>query len=185
VSARSEFRFTAADPNPVYVNTYDSGNAFQLRARQELRLDAEPGDQRVEYWVDEASIAGANRTLDDLAQYRAPEESFAIFLPDEMKLIRAEVAARNNDLGTAIALINEVRTQCTATGEPAACLDALDATDLPTQQDVLDEILHQRRYELFLQGLRFDDLRRFDAQRKYDFLPLPQTECDRNASAPC
>jgi hypothetical protein len=184
-AARSEFRFTANDRNPVYTNTYNSGNAFQLRARQELRLNAEPGDQRVAYWVAAASIAGASRTLDDLARYRVPEEAFAIFLPDEMKLIRAEVAARSNDLVTARMLINEVRTQCTATGEPAACLDALDATDLPTQQDVLDEILHQRRYELFLQGLRFDDLRRFDAQRKYDFLPLPQTECDRNASAPC
>jgi hypothetical protein len=102
-----------------------------------------------------------------------------------MTLILAEVAARTNDLPAAIALINEVRTQCNATGEPAACLDPVDAGDLPTQQAILDEILEQRRYELYLQGLRFDDLRRFDAQRKYDFLPLPQTECDRNASAPC
>ena len=50
---------------------------------------------------------------------------------------------------------------------------------------VLAEILKQRRYELFLQGLRFDDLRRFNATRKYDFLPLPQSECDRNPAAPC
>ena len=90
-----------------------------------------------------------------------------------------------DDLTTAIDLINQVRTQCTGTGEPAACLPALTSADLPDQQAVLSEILRQRRYELYLQGLRFDDLRRFDAQRKYDFLPLPQTECDRNPSAPC
>jgi hypothetical protein len=164
-AARSEFRFSANDQNPVYSTTYNSGNAFQLRARQDFRLEAESGDARVEYWVSPASIAGANRTLDDLARYRDPTDAFAIYLPDEMKLIRAEVAARSDDLATAIDLINEVRTQCNATGEPAACLDALDSGDLPSEQAVLDEILEQRR--------------------KYDFLPLPQTECDRNASAPC
>lgn len=185
VTGRSAFRFTATDRNPVYVFFYNSGNAWQLRARQEVRLNAEAGDQRVPYWVTAASIQGANRTLDDLTRYRVPEDEFPIFLPDEMKLIRAEAAARNNDLATARTLINEVRTQCTGTAEPTACLDPLDAGELATQQDVLDEILRQRRYELYLQGLRFDDLRRFDAQRKYDFLPLPQTECDRNPSAPC
>ncbi|MGH7503678.1 MAG: RagB/SusD family nutrient uptake outer membrane protein [Longimicrobiales bacterium] len=184
-AARSEFRFSAADQNPVYTIAYNSGNAWQVRARQELRLNAESGDERVDFWVSAANIQGASRTLDDLAKYRAPDESFAVFLPDEMKLIRAEAAARNSDLAAAITLINEVRTQCDVTGEPAACLNALDSTDLPTQQAVLDEILEQRRYELYLQGLRLDDLRRFDVQRKYDFLPLPQSECDRNASAPC
>jgi hypothetical protein len=183
--ATSAFNFSANDRNPVYTNTYNSGNAFQLRARQEVRLNAEAGDMRVPYWVTPAAIQGASRTLDDLAKYRLPEESFPIFLPDEMKLIRAEVAARSNDLAMAIMLLNEVRTQCNVTGEPAACLPALTSTDLPDQQAVLNEILRQRRYELYLQGLRFDDLRRFDAQRKYDYLPLPQTECDRNPSAPC
>jgi hypothetical protein len=184
-AARSVFQFSANDRNPVYTNTYNSGNAYQLRARQEVRLNAEAADQRVAYWVAAASIQGASRTLDDLAKYRAPEESFPIFLPDEMTLIRAEVAARNTDLVMARTLLNAVRTQCTGTGEPAACLPPLTATDLPDQQSVLNEILRQRRYELYLQGLRFDDLRRFAAQRKYDFLPLPQTECDRNPSAPC
>jgi hypothetical protein len=185
VTGRSEFRFAQTDPNPVYGNMYNSGNAFQLRARQELRLNAEAGDERVDYWVNAASIQGASRTLDDLNQYRSPDDAFPVFLPDEMTLIRAEVAARQNDLGTARTLINEVRTECGAADEPSACLPALTPAQLPDQAAVLAEILKQRRYELYLQGLRIDDLRRFDAARKYDFLPLPQTECDRNANAPC
>lgn len=187
VNGRSAFQFAAADPNPIFSTMYNSGNAYQLRARQEVRLNAEAGDQRVAYWVEAASIQGANRTLDDLARYRAAGATFPIFQPDEMKLIRAEAAARNNDLATARTLINEVRTQCpaNATDEPAACLPALGAGALATQTAVLTEILRQRRYELYLQGLRIDDLRRFNAQRKYDYLPLPQSECDRNQSAPC
>jgi starch-binding outer membrane protein, SusD/RagB family len=184
-AGRSEFRFSATDRNSVFVIMYSSGNPYQVRARQLFRTEAEPGDQRVPYWVTPAAIAGANFVLDDLAKYRAADEPIPVFLPDEMRLIRAEAAARLNDLATARDLINEVRTQCNVTGEPAACLEALDAGDLPTQAAVLAEILKQRRYELFLQGLRFDDLRRFDAPRKYDFLPIPQSECDRNTSAPC
>lgn len=183
--ARSEFRFSATDRNSVNNIVYNSGNPYQIRARQELRLGAEAGDQRVAYWVEAATFQGENFVLDELNVYRTAEAPFPIFLPDEMKLIRAEAAARTGDLATARTLINEVRTQCGVTTEPAACLPALAAADLSTEAAVLAEILKQRRYELFLQGLRFDDLRRFNATRKYDFLPLPQSECDRNPAAPC
>lgn len=185
--ARSEFRFSPTDPNSVFTEMYNSGNAWQLRARQLLRLEAEEGDARVAYWVTPASIEGANFTLDDLTRYRASEEPFPVFLPDEMKLIRAEVLARQDDLDGARALINEVRTQCPeeASDEPAACLPARTAAELPDREAVLDEILWQRRYELFLQGVRLDDVRRFDAPRKYDFVPWPQSECDQNDNAPC
>lgn len=185
--ARSEFRFSPTDPNPVYTVMYNSGNAWQLRARQLLRLEAEEGDERVAYWVTPASIVGASFTLDDLTRYRSSDEAFAVFLPDEMKLIRAEALARQNDLDGARALINAVRTQCPAdvSDEPAACLPARSAAELPNQAAVLEEVLWQRRYELFLQGVRIDDLRRFDAPRKYDFAPWPQSECDQNANAPC
>jgi hypothetical protein len=185
-AARSDFRFSTTDRNPVYNTVYNSGNAFQIRARQLVRLGAEEGDQRVAYWVTAANIAGFNFTLDDLAKYRTLDEPFPVFLPDEMKLIRAEVLARQQgDFDGARDLINEVRTQCGVTTEPAPCLPELPTEELDTEEEVLAEVLRQRRYELFLQGLRFDDLRRFDAPRKYDFLPLPQTECDRNPSAPC
>ncbi len=185
-TARSEFRFSSNDRNSVFNVMYRSGNAWQLRARQEFRLQAEAGDGRVAYWVTAANIAGANsRRLDDLTQYRTDDAPFPAFLPDEMRLIRAEAAARNNDLATARTLINQVRTQCNVTTEPAPCLPAKPDAQLSTQAAVLAEILLQRRYELYLQGLRFDDLRRFQATRKYNFLPLPQSECDRNPSAPC
>ena len=183
--ATSEFQFSATDRNSVNNIVYNSGNPYQIRARQELRLEAEPGDGRVEYWVEPATFAGENFTLDELNVYRSADDPFPIFLPDEMTLIRAEAAARTGDLATARTLINEVRTQCDVTSEPAACLPALSAAQLSTEAAVLAEIQRQRRYELFLQGLRFDDLRRFDTPRKYDFLPLPQSECDRNPAAPC
>jgi starch-binding outer membrane protein, SusD/RagB family len=183
--AFSEFRFSTADGNPMWGMWYASGNAYQLRARQDLRLDAEAGDGRVEFWVTPASIAGAVRPQLDHVRYNANTVSYPVYLPGEMLLIRAEVHARNNELPQARALINEVRTQCSSSHEePLACLPALDATDLPTQAEVLAQILHERRYELYLQAVRWSDLKRFGQPVKYQFMPIPITECDRNSNAP-
>jgi starch-binding outer membrane protein, SusD/RagB family len=181
----SEFRFTAADPNPVWTMFYGSGNAYALRAKQQFRLTAQPGDQRVGYWVTAAAVAGHTGPLDHVSRYQARERSFPAYLPDEMRLIRAEIHARRGELLPALTLINEVRTPCSSPlNEPVACLPALTLVDLPTQQAMLDQILLERKYELYLQGVRWSDLRRFGRPVKYRFMMVPRTECDRNNSAP-
>ncbi|MGH7475675.1 MAG: RagB/SusD family nutrient uptake outer membrane protein [Longimicrobiales bacterium] len=180
----SEFRFTATDPNPLWVLWYASGNAFQMRPEDRFRLDAEPGDERVDYWVTPADIAGAHGPLDHHTKYFIRDASFPAYLPDEMKLIRAEIHARQGNLAAAIALINEVRTQCSSVlDEPVACLPPYVPL-LPTQQQVLDQILYEREYELYLQAVRWSDLRRFGEPVKYEFMMVPRSECDRNANAP-
>jgi starch-binding outer membrane protein, SusD/RagB family len=185
LSVLSEFRFSAADANPVWNMFYGSGNAFALRAKQRFRLQAQPGDRRVEYWVAAATIAGATGTLDNIVRYQARDRSFPVYLPDEMRLIRAEVHARRGELLQALVLLNEVRTQCSSPlNEPTACLPPLTLADVPTQQAMLQQILRERQYELYLQGLRWSDLRRFNQPLKYRFMMVPRTECDRNRSAP-
>jgi len=182
----SEFRFGALDANPLWIMWYNSGNAFQLRARQDFRLEAEAGDGRVDFWVAPDTLPGAVRPqLDHTAAFMERTDPYPVYLPGEMLLIMAEVQARQGNLGPARDLLNQVRTQCeSALPEPVACLPALDADDLPTQQDVLDQILWERRYELYLQGVRWSDLRRFGEETKYQFMPIPITECDRNTNAP-
>jgi starch-binding outer membrane protein, SusD/RagB family len=181
----SEFRFSATDPNPVWTMFYGSGNAYALRAKQRFRLQAQPGDRRVDYWVAAAAIDGATGPLDHVARYQARERSFPAYLPDEMRLIRAEVHARRNELQPALQLINEVRTPCSSPlNEPVACLPPLTLADVPTQQAMLDRILLEREYELYLQGVRWSDLRRFGRPLKYAFMMVPRTECERNNNAP-
>lgn len=182
----SEFRFAAADVNPLWNLWYSSGNAYQMRAKQSFRLEAEAGDQRVPYWVAADTIIGATQRLDQIARYNTSGVSFPVYLPDEMRLIIAEVHARRGPLSEALAPVNAVRTQCASPlNEPVACLPALTLDDVPTQAAMLTEILQQRRYELYLQGLRWSDLRRFGQPLKYEFMPVPETECDRNTEAPC
>lgn len=181
----SEFRFTANDVNPLWNLWYNSGNAWQMRPEDRFRLEAEPGDKRVDYWVTAANITGAVVALDHHKKYFARDASYPAYLPDEMRLILAELRARQNDLTGALALVNQVRTPCTSTlNEPVACLPALTAADVPTQQAMLDRILKERAYELFLQAVHWSDLRRFGKPVKYNYMMTPRSECDRNANAP-
>jgi starch-binding outer membrane protein, SusD/RagB family len=66
----SEHRFAATDQNPIRNMFYGSGNAYALRAKQHFRLTAQPGDQRVGYWVTAAAIAGETGTLDHVSRYQ-------------------------------------------------------------------------------------------------------------------
>jgi starch-binding outer membrane protein, SusD/RagB family len=186
LSVLSEQRFSASDVNPLWNLWYNSGNAYQMRAKQSFRLEAEPGDGRVAYWVSADTIIGATGRLDQVARYSTTTASYPVYLPGEMRLIIAEVYARQNDLPQALLWVNQVRTQCSSpVAEPLACLPALTLADVPTQAAMLAEILRQRRYELYLQGLRWSDLRRFGQPVKYTYMPIPTAECDRNQNAPC
>jgi hypothetical protein len=186
----SEYRFSTSDGNPIFNIMYRSGNAWQMRPEQAFRLDAEAGDARVDYWVVEAEVPGHVALMDSLASYGpTANPPIPAYTYDEMRLIQAEVLARNGQLQPAIDLINEVRTQCAPAGtepeDPMPCLDPITIVTHPTQEAVLDEILWQRRYEFFLLGLYYEDLRRFNEPLKYDWIPLPTSECQRNTNAPC
>lgn len=181
----SEFRFSANDANPFWNTTVNGGNSTSLRPKDKFRVEAEPGDGRVAYWVAEAPLEGFAAPLDNFNRYADRTHSYPVYLPGEMRLIRAEVAARENRLDDALTFVNQVRTQCASpVPEPLACLPALTLADVPTQAAMLDEILTQRRYELYLQHLRWSDLRRFGKPVKYQWMPVPVTECGRNANVP-
>jgi starch-binding outer membrane protein, SusD/RagB family len=181
----SEFRFSTTDANPFWNLAVNGGNSTSMRPKQIFREEAEAGDDRVLYWVTPADIQGHSGLLDNFSRYSSNTHSYPVYVPDEMRLIRAEVAARQNRLNDALGFVNEVRTQCASPHpEPLACLPALTLADVPTQEAMLDEILKQRRYELYLQHVRWSDLRRFGKPVKYQWMPVPITECDRNTNTP-
>jgi starch-binding outer membrane protein, SusD/RagB family len=181
----SEFRFSASDANPFWNLAVNGGNSTSMRPKRQFRLNAEAGDGRVAYWVTPAALQGFAAPLDEFNRYSDRTHSYPAYLPGEMRLIRAEVAARENRLLDALTFVNQVRTQCTSpVPEPLACLPALALADVPTQAAMLAEILKQRRYELYLQHLRWSDLRRFGQPVKFQWMPVPITECDRNTNTP-
>jgi starch-binding outer membrane protein, SusD/RagB family len=188
----SVFRDTVPNQNAIY------GLAMGLRYVAPLRsfvTQAPPGDRRPSYWADTAlasSFAGIpDSVLQPLRKYSGQFDDYPVYLPDEMKLIKAEAFTRLAVLDSAAFYVNAVRTQTASTlDEPVAGLAALDpATQLDTEAKLLAEIAIQRRYELYMQGLRWEDTRRLGVvittTPVMQWLPIPLQECLTNPNAGC
>lgn len=195
LAATSLLQYPNPGTNPVF--NYMSGLRY-VGARREFFTDAQAGDARPAFWANRAvGTAGLPDSAFDFRAYAGTRnDPYPLYLPGEMQLIQAEAQARLGNLGAAATLINAVRTDglvngvCTTSAtEPRACLPALPETALDTPGEVFAQILYERRYELFGQGLRWEDLRRlaaFTTERpSMQYLPFPQSECDRNPNAGC
>jgi hypothetical protein len=190
-SVLSVLEYPAPTRNPI------ENLAFQLNyvgGLQSFADEAEPGDQRPAYWLNLAAGALAanppDSVLKPLRKYSDRSDPFPVYLPDEMKLIKAEAHTRLQQFTLAAPLVNEVRTQTSSpVSEPLAGLPALPLTALDTEAELLAQIAYERRYELYMQGLRWEDTRRFGTalttDPTFDYLPLPQSECQTNPSAGC
>lgn len=187
-SVLSAYSYTGGDRNPVQNYAFGLNYVTPLMS---FAREAEAGDQRVDFWVDTTEVRVIEGVeVATMEAYSGQSDPFPVYLPGEMLLIRAEAHARLNNLDEARRLINEVRTQCDApVNEPTACLEPLSDAELATAEDILAQILYERRYELYQQGLRWEDIRRLgqyvDQQPRIEFLPLPQSECLINPNVAC
>lgn len=191
LSVLSVLEYPPPNRNPI------ENLAFQLHyvgGLQSFADEAEPGDQRPAYWIDVAADPLAANPPDSvikpLRKYSTPNEPFPLWLPDELKLIKAEAYTRLGQYNLAEPLVNEVRTQTSSpVDEPVAGLGALPSSALDSEAELLAQIAYERRYELYMQGLRWEDSRRFGTALTttptFDYLPIPQTECLTNPNAGC
>ncbi len=184
----STLAYPTPGTNPVW-NYY--GGLQYVGARKVLFTEAQAGDQRPAYWATRATrFIGNPDSVYAFNRYGARNDTYLLYAPDEMRLVQAEAYTRLGNLAQARTLVNAVRTQCTApVAEPVACLPALPTDALDTAAELITEILYQRRYELFAQGLRWEDLRRLEAyttkRPSMRYLPYPLSECERNPASPC
>lgn len=187
-SVLSVLSFPNPGINPIY--NYSVVSRY-TGARRSFFTDADPADQRPAFWaLRNAGSAGTPDSVFDFRQYGGRNDAYPVYLPDEMRLIQAEALAQLGQLPAARDLVNAVRTSpASVPGDPVAGLPALADDKLDTKEEILAQVLYERRYELYAQGLRWDDLRRLaaytDKRPSMDFLPYPQSECDRNPAQPC
>lgn len=189
----SVFEYPDPDLNPIYNYSVVAGYVAPLRS---WATQAEPGDRRVGFWVDTTATppTGNPPTLQlvQFNMYGHRNDPFFVYLPGEMLLIMAEAEVRLGNPDSAVALINAERAETGATPvhtTPGAQLPPLTTATLNTPEKILAQIAYERRYELFSQGLRWEDLRRLGQYvgkaPKAAFLPMPQDECLSNPNAGC
>lgn len=185
LTKKSVFSFTTVNLNPIFETSTSTNNVYAVGDANTLGLPAglqpDPADKRLPFYT---STAYASKIAGFGAGTVTP---FPVYLPGEMTLIKAESYARQNDLVNALIELNKVVTKQPA-GDPFGVGAGLPPEAGPlSQAQLLDEIYRQRSIELFMSGLKLEDMRRFgrpNSERKRNFLPYPYQERDNNTNTP-
>ena len=187
LTKKSTFNFDALSLNPLYEVATSTNNVVQPKdSTLGLPVPLQPSltDGRVPFYTSiNASIAPRFR-IKGFGEFAST--AFPIYLPGEMILIKAEAYARAStpDLVNGTAELNKVVTKnndiygVNANQPPAAPA---------TIAALLDEIYRQRCIELFMSGLKLEDMRRFarpTTERKRNLMPYPLRERDNNPNTP-
>ena len=141
-TAEGDLYIFAAGPPPIVGLNPDFVNAF------------EPNDQRKLHWT--TAVTDGTTTWYHASKYKQESstgssvEYSIVFRLAEQYLIRAEARAHQGDLISATADLNLIRTTA-----------GLSNTSAVTSEEIITDILNQRRFELFTEfGQRFFDLKR-------------------------
>lgn len=188
LTKKSTFNYNAQALNPVYESATSTNNVFQpVDSTLGLPASLAPNlaDKRIPFYVAINPTTAPRYRINGF--YAGTTTPVPIYLPGEMILIKAEAYARMNQLAEALAELNKVITK-----KPAADPYGVGA-DLPplagsfTQAQLLTETYRQRSIELFMSGLRLEDMRRLgrpETERKRNFFPYPFQERDNNLNTP-
>jgi hypothetical protein len=188
LSSRSEMRFDAITPNPIFNVSTATNNVFQVRDSSmglPVALQPTAADRRVGYYMVVNTAAAPRWRINGFGA--ALTTAWPVYLPGEVTLIKAEAFARANDLVNAVAELNKVLTKKAAADPFGIGADLPAYAGANTQADILTEIYRNRCIELYMQGWKMEDLRRFgraNTEKNRNFYPYPFRERDNNPATP-
>jgi hypothetical protein len=190
LTKKSFFLFDALSLNPIYEISTSTNNVVQPKdSTLGLLVPLQPDltDKRIPFYT------SINATI--FPRYRingfgaAAATVFPVYLPGEITLIKAEAYARAAapDLVNALLELNKVVTK-----QPVADPFGVGAGLPPlvgpfTQAQILDQIYKHRSIELYMSGLKLEDMRRFgrpNSERRRNLMPYPLRERDNNPNTP-
>ena len=189
LTKKSTFNFEAATPNPVYNSATSTNNLYQpVDSTLGLPVSIAPdlADKRIPFYTTINATINPRFRLNGF--WIAATTAIPMYLPGEMTLIKAEAYARQAtpDLVNAVAELNKVVTKKAANDAVGVGAD-LPAIAPATQADVLTQIYRNRSIELYLSGMKLEDMRRFgrpNSERKRNLMPYPFREKDSNPNTP-
>lgn len=151
----------------------------------------ETGDPRTAWRDLETTDSPLDKPMFEQQKYTSRSDNVNLSSGREMLLIKAEAELRNGNEGAAMNYINEVRTtvESDITGEP------LEAKEAGSLEEAWTALKDERRVELWLEGRRMGDLRRWIAddtpgemedmsERIRLCFPIPDSEVDGNDQIP-
>jgi len=187
LTKKSTFNFDALSLNPLFEIATSTNNVVQPKdSTLGLLVPLQPSltDGRVPFYTSiNASIAPRFR-INGFGN--AAATAFPIYLPGEMILIKAEAYARAGtpDLVNGTTELNKVVTK----NNDIYGVNANQPAAAPaTIAELLEQIYRHRSIELFMSGLKLEDMRRFGrptAERKRNLMPYPLRERDNNPNTP-
>lgn len=185
LSKKSVFTYDALNLNPIFEIATSTNNVIQPKNQnfgQTGTNTPDPGDGRIAFYTT------VNTTVRIKGFGEATFTQIPVYLPGEITLIKAEAYARQAtpNLSNSLIELNKVVTKNNDIYGVNANLPAL--TGPYTQaSDLLPLIYKHRCIELFMSGLKLEDMRRFNqpnADRKRNFFPYPNQERDNNTNTP-
>jgi hypothetical protein len=184
LTVKSTFNFTTVNLNPIFETATSTNNVTAAIDNTTLGLPAglqpDAADKRLPFYT---TTAYNSKILGFAAASTTP---WPVYLPGEMILIKAEAYARQADLVNALIELNKVVTKTPASDAYGVGADLPPLVGL-TQQQILDQIYKHRSIELYMSGLKLEDMRRFgrpNAERTRNLLPYPFLERDNNPNTP-
>ena len=173
---------------PIFETVSSTNNVYgPLDSTMGLPVSLAPSlaDKRVPFYISTNATNPRFRVNGFGASSTTP---WPVYLPGEMILIKAEAYARQStpDLVNALIELNKVVTK-TPASDPFGVGADLPPQGALTQAQLLDQIYRHRAIELFMLGMRLEDMRRFgrpNTEKRRNFLPWPFLERDNNPNTP-
>jgi starch-binding outer membrane protein, SusD/RagB family len=188
----STLNYEAAIANPVFQTVTSSNNVYKVvDSTLGLPLSIRPdlADARTPFYTVYNPPSPAPRFIVN-GFWSSTTRAIPIYLVDEMRLIIAECLLRQTapDPASAQTLLSNILKQ-TAAADPNGVGANIAAgytgtSDVPS---LLTEVYRNRCIELFMSGLKLEDMRRFGrpiTERKRNFFPYPLTERQNNPNTP-
>jgi len=190
LSVKSTFNFDALSLNPIFEVSTATNNVVQVK---DSTLGLPPSiapdltDKRIPFYTSINTTISPRHRINGFGA--TATTAYPVYLPGEMILIKAEAYARASppDLVNALIELNKVVTK-----EPADDPFGVGA-DLPaivgplTQNEILELIYKHRSIELYMSGLKLEDMRRFSrplSEMRRNLMPYPLRERDNNPNTP-
>ena len=194
LTSRSEMRFDAQNPNPIFSVSTSTNNVFQvLDSTFGLPIDLRPDfatDRRIGFYMIINTGAAPRWRISGFGA--ALTTPWPVYVPGEVTLTKAECLARaaTPDLAGATAELNKVLIK-TAASDPFGIGAGQTAyAGANTAAAILTEIYRQRCIELYMHGFKMEDQRRFgrsnapNVEKKRNLFPYPFRERDNNVNTP-